>query len=185
MDNPSPTPIWGYFFFGGHWPSSRVPPIKLQEMQAKVGSTLRVVLFAVLHQLFCPYGIGIIVAAATFTVIGAFHGQAKTASYVLTGTPFFPVQIAAGLILGYCIGRFFHWPLTGWTWVVPASSLVCSMIFVPPAHGTSVWGYWFGWSGASGRAFPPLQPGLTMPLYLSEAYSLAALIGLRTRRNSE
>lgn len=154
-------------------------------MQTYVGSKLRVGLLAVLHQLFCPYGIGIIVPIITFTAVGAFHGHAKTASYVLTGTPFFPLQIAAGLIIGYCAGRFFHWPLTGWTWVLPALLLGLSIIFIRPAHGTSIWGYWFGWSGASGRAFPPLQPGLTMPVYLSAAYSIAATIGQLTMHNSE
>jgi hypothetical protein len=143
-----------------------------------------VALLAVLHQLFCPYLLMMAIGAVTFKVVGAFHGHASTASYVLTGTPFFPVQIAAGLVIGFSIGRFFDWPLARWVWVVPALLLALSMIFVSPVQLTSVWGYWFGWSGVSGRAFPSFQPCLTMPLYLSAAYSVASLIGQRMRRIS-
>lgn len=73
-------------------------------MPAQFRPALRAVLFAVLHQLFCPYVLLMIVAAATFTVIGAFHGLAKTASYFLTGTPYFPLQVVAGLVVGYFVG---------------------------------------------------------------------------------
>lgn len=154
-------------------------------MHGNTSSVGRVVLLSVLHQLFCPYALLVIIAAVTFTVLGAFHEHWTTASYVLTGTPYFPVQIAAGLIVGYCVGRFSNWPLTRWIWVFPAASLAIAMTVIPPAHGTHLLGYWFGWAGASGRIYPPLQPGFTMPLYLSAAYSFASLFGQHAQHKSE
>lgn len=83
--------------------------------------------------------------------------------------------------MGFSVGRYFDWPLTRWTWVVPVGILLASMIVVPLPNGASLFGYWFGWSGASGRVFPPLQPGITMPCYRSAAYSLFSLLGQRGR----
>jgi len=143
----------------------------------------KIVLRSVLHQFFCPYALLFITGIITFSVIWMFHGTAKTASYILTGTPYFPIQIAVGAIAGFLVARYFDWPLTRWTWVVPLGILLTSMLFVPPPHGVSLFGYWFGWSGASGRVFPPLQPGITMPFYLSVTYSLFSLLGERGRNH--
>jgi hypothetical protein len=57
----------------------------------------------------------------------------------------FPIQIAVGAITGFLAERYFDWPLTRWTWIVPLVILLASMIFVPPPHGVSLFRYWFGW----------------------------------------
>jgi len=91
-------------------------------------------------------------------------------------------EAAVGAITGLLVGRYFDWPLTRWTWIVPLVILLASMIFIPPPRGASLFGYWFGWSGASGRVFPPLQSGITMPFYLSATYSLFSILGQLWRR---
>ncbi|MFZ1940560.1 MAG: hypothetical protein WBA18_01225 [Terracidiphilus sp.] len=139
----------------------------------------KIALKSLLHQLLCPYALIIVIAGTTFLVVGLFHGTTKTASYILTGTPYFPIQIAVGAITGFLVGGHSDWPLTRWVWILPAGILLASMFIVPPPHGVSLFGYWFGWSGASGHAFPPLQPGITMPFYLSATYSLFSLLGRR------
>jgi hypothetical protein len=137
---------------------------------------------SVLHQFICPYALLITTETITFWVIGVLHGTASTASYILTGTPYYPIQIAVGAFTGLLVGRYFGWPLTRWIWVLPLTILLASMIFVPPPHGVSLFGYWFGWPGASGHVFPPLQPGITMPFYLSATYSIFSLLGELWRR---
>ena len=141
----------------------------------------KIALRSALHQLFCPYGLLVATAIITFLVVGLFHGTAKTASYILTGTPYFPIQIAVGAGTGFCVARYFDWPLTRWVWVLPLGILLGSMIVVPLPSGVSLFGYWFGWSGAPFHAFPPLQPGITMPFYLAATYSLFSLLGQRGR----
>jgi hypothetical protein len=145
----------------------------------------KVVLKSVGHQIFCPYVLLVATAFLTFSLVGAFHGTSRTASYILTGTPYFPIQICVGAISGFLVGRHTVWPITRWVWVLPAGFLLTSMIVVPTPQGSSLFGHWFGWSGASGHMFPPLQPGITMPFYLSATYSLFSLLGRRgfTRRD--
>ncbi len=147
----------------------------------------KVALKSVLHQAFCPYGLMIAAAINIFMVVGMFHGTAKTASYILTGTPYFPIQIGVGAINGYLVGRYTVWPLTRWIWIVPVGILLAYMIFDPLPQGVSLFGYWFGWSGVIGHVFPSLQTGVTGPFYLSAAYSLFSLLGERglNQRNRE
>jgi len=141
-------------------------------------------LACVAHQVLCPYALLAATAAATYSVVGMFRGTRGLAQAVLLGTTYYPAQIAVGLIAGYIVGRYFVWPLTGWTWVLPAGLLFSALVFASVPHGVSRLDYWFGWSGVVGHAFPPLQPGVTMPFYLSSAYSLAALLGARSKHCS-
>jgi hypothetical protein len=138
----------------------------------------KIALKSVLHQIFCPYLLLAATALITFEIVGIFHGTLKTAHYILTGMPYFPIQIGVGAITGYLVGRFSVWPLTRWVWIIPLGILLASMISVPPPEGISMIGYWFGWSGTPGHVpWPSLQPGITMPFYVSAAYALFSLLG--------
>jgi len=138
------------------------------------------VLKSALHQVFCPFALLFVTAIITFSLVGVFHGTLKTAHYILTGMPYFPVQVGVGAVIGFLVGRYANWPLTRWVWIMPAGILLAYMIFVPPPQGVPLFGYWFGWSGAPGHVpWPSLQPGVTMPFYMSATYSLFSLLGER------
>jgi hypothetical protein len=138
--------------------------------------------WGVAHQILSPYVLMAITALIVYTVVGMMRGTVGTVQSILFGTPYYPAQIAVGLIAGYVVGRYFAWPLTGWTWGLPGVLLLGCLAFAPVPQSISHLDYWFGWSGLPGHAVPPLQVGITMPFYLSVAYSLAALLGARDQR---
>lgn len=140
---------------------------------------LRRIATGVLHQAFCPYALAAIAAFLTFTAAGFARGAVSDATSVLTMNPFYPAQIAVGLALGYLVGRHLHWTFARWTWVVPGSVLLIVALFAPVPAGLSRVGYLFGWSGLPRQGTLPLQLAVTMPFYLSAAYSIAAWIGKR------
>jgi len=143
---------------------------------------LRRIITGVLHQAFCPYALVVVTAFLTFTAVGLIQGTAHTASSLLTMNPFYPAQVVVGLAAGYVVGRHFDWPFARWTWVVPASVLLIATVFAPVPAGLPRLGYLFGWSGVPRRGMVPLQLAVTMPFYLSAAYSLAAWKGKRDRK---
>jgi hypothetical protein len=67
-------------------------------------------------------------------------------------------------------------------WLLPAALLLAQVVFRQLPDNVSRWGYWFGWFGIVGHVYPPLQVGVTMPFYMSVAYSLAAAVTLRRRQ---
>jgi hypothetical protein len=142
---------------------------------------LRRIATGFLHQAFCPYALAAVAAASMFIGAGLARGTVSDVRSVLTMNPFYPTQIAVGLVLGYLVGRYLEWPFARWTWVVPGSILLIAAVFAPVPVGLSRLGYLFGWSGLPRQGVVSLQLAVTMPFYLSAAYSLAAWIGKQQR----
>lgn len=131
----------------------------------------------VLHQILCPYLLVIFTAFLTFTVVGVSRGTSHTASSLLTMNPFYPIQVGIGLAAGYLVGRYTKWSFARWTWVVPATILLIAIAFAPVPATISRLAYFFASSGLPKQGMVPLQTAVTMPLYLSVAYSLSAWMG--------
>jgi hypothetical protein len=117
--------------------------------------------------------LGIPVAAAFLTLSDI---TPRAAHWVLTETPFFPVQILLGLVSGFWLNRRFGHRVMLWTWTIPALVLVAAILFLPPdfssgqlTHGER----FFGWSCLpQNRCLDQLV--VTLPFYSAAAYSLGA-----------
>ena len=78
------------------------------------------------HQLLSTVGVPVLGAFLTFTV-----SPPSEARWILTETPYFPVQIALALVIGFGLPRFLrHW-LMEWVWALPFSILCVSFILTP------------------------------------------------------
>jgi hypothetical protein len=143
----------------------------------------RALLFA-LHQLLCPYGIAVICAFLTIEAASMLHSwypsiTTKTASWILTETRYFPVQIAIALLSGFANRRFSRFLFGQWMWVVPLVLLICTLVFTQLPFGESRIDDFFGWGGLAPHRRQPYELVVTMPFYVSVAYSLGALLGGR------
>jgi hypothetical protein len=142
----------------------------------------RALLFA-LHQLLCPYGLVVVSAFLTIDGASLVHSwdpaiTTKTASWILTETPYFPVQITIALLSGLAIHKFSQFPFGQWMWVLPLVLLICTIIFAQIPLGESRIDYLFGWGGLPQNRHPPsYEVAITMPFYVSVVYSLGTLLG--------
>ena len=106
---------------------------------------------------------------------------------ILTGTPYYPVQIGLGLLLGWLIGRRVPHRAMLWVWVLPFVYLTYAIIaiptlvprLIPPAYqagiGESRWKHYFGWG--CGGVHPCFdQAAITLLFYAAAAYSIGALL---------
>lgn len=123
---------------------------------------------------------------------------AHTMFWMLTGTPYYPVQIGLALSLGWLIGRRVQHRAMVWVWVLPLGYLTYALIaiptlvprFIPPMYqagiGESRFKHYFGWGcGASHPCFD--QNAITVVFYIAAAYSIGAFLARRlwvpVRRN--
>ena len=165
---------------------------------AGASQIIRGALVSVLHQFIGYFGIVILASYMTAYVFDVLRllGEpypAKTMYWILSGTPYFPVQIGLGLILGWLIGqRVRHWAMV-WVWVLPLAVLVHAIFaiptlapkWIPPAFqagiGESRWKHYFGWGcGGARPCFD--QNAFTLPFYGAAAYSIGALLARKLRK---
>ena len=150
-----------------------------------------VVLFS-LHQFIGTLGIIILAAYLTaylFDVARLFGKPFPpgTMYWILTGTPYYPVQIGLGLLLGWLIGGRVPHRAMLWVWVLPFVYLSYAIIaiptlvprLIPPAYqagiGESRWKHYFGWG--CGGVHPCFdQAAITLLFYAAAAYSIGALL---------
>lgn len=101
--------------------------------------------------------------------------------HMLMETPYFPVQIFLGLLLGFQLGRRYEHKVVLFIWIFPALTLILLVLFAP--FPPSIIGgveltkldHFFGWSCLpQNHCFE--QVGVTLPLYSAASYSLGALI---------
>jgi hypothetical protein len=144
-----------------------------------------------LHQFVATFGIAV---AAPYVLVSSFdllpNGWAPSMRFVhwlLTETPFYPVQIGAGLCFGWILSRRFRNRVMLWVWVIPLLILCYAVIAVPtltpdmtfssvlmPGSGSSL-SHYFGWGcRPENRCLDQLV--ITMPFYVSVAYSLGAFM---------
>jgi hypothetical protein len=110
----------------------------------------------------------------------------KPVYWILTETPFYPVQILLGFYSGWMLARIFKHRLGAWVWVLPTASLVCAVVFFPRMtsarsvmeESVGPLRYYFGW-GCLPKTGCLDQLWTTMPAYAAIAFSLGAPVGLR------
>jgi hypothetical protein len=89
------------------------------------------------HLVLSTFGVGVVAAPIlTYSVVLPLHQffpslGTRTVHWVLTETPYFPVQIVVGLLCGFQIGRRYRHRVMLWTWVVPALAIAVLILFVP------------------------------------------------------
>ena len=132
------------------------------------------------HQLFCPYVLIALSAFLTFMAMPLVHvwnqtASVRTAHWILTETPYYPVQITIALIAGFAIGTFRWLPFTRWMWVFPSMLLLGALVFVRLPEGQTRLSHFFGWGG-----LPQFHQGdgtvFTLPFYISVVYSATAFL---------
>ena len=85
----------------------------------------------VVHQIVGTWGIAFLAAVGLTSLFDLIPDSAswkpsmRFVHWLLTENPFYPVQIMAGLYLGWRIGRRFQHKSMLWIWVLPL--LVCAM----------------------------------------------------------
>jgi hypothetical protein len=146
------------------------------------------------HQVVGTWGIAFLAAFGLFelfdvlTAISPWKPPMRAVHWVLTENPFYPVQIVAGLYVGWLLGRRFQHKCMLWIWIFPlailayafvATNLNSSVLF----HHDSIQArlsFYFGW-GCKPRERCIVQLLITMPFYASVAYSLGAFVARTTR----
>jgi len=148
-----------------------------------------------LHLIVSTLGVILLAALSAFTLTSALHPifptiGSRTASRILTETPYFPAQIVTGLLLGFQLGRRYDHRVMLWTWVAPASLISCLILFVPLSpvvvSGVEITPiqHFFGWACLpQNHCFE--QVGFTVLLYAASAYSVGALLVRRIPRLSK
>jgi hypothetical protein len=160
------------------------------------GFLLRSVLFFLMHQVTGTLGIGFTAPYLFAESLDVFAWFGHPVSmrwfyWILTETPFFPVQIGLGLSLGWMLARRLKQRSMQWVWILPGFFLFYCIAAVPtlgvwPARSLAMqialesqnpfWHY-FGWGcRPKDRCIDQLL--ITMPFYASVAYSIGARLGL-------
>src|ERR1700688_2599328 len=88
------------------------------------------------HLIISTFGVGVTAAVLTYSVVLPLHQfipslNSRTVHWILTETPYFPVQILVGLLWGFQLGRRYQHRVMLWTWVVPAVAIAFLILFVP------------------------------------------------------
>ena len=160
--------------------------VQSEESKAKFG------LIFLAHQLFAIWVTlrsAPILTASAFNLLRLLGGRDRypTSLYlwVLVGTPYFPVQICLGALLGWLLGRHLRHREMFWVWILPFLFLCYAFATIPtftPAItppelqagiGQSRFTHYFGW-GCQPVNHCTDQEVVTSPFYASAAYSIAA-----------
>jgi hypothetical protein len=153
-------------------------------------------LMFVVHQVIVLWVVVVSAPILTASVLNFMHlfgwQHVRSAnSWVLIGTPFFPAHIVLGLSLGWLLARSLHERSMLWVWLFPSFAMIYALVAIPTLTPRSVmsgyyagvaqsrWSHYFGWGCQLGN-YCLDQTSFTSPFYASLAYSLAALIALKT-----
>lgn len=121
------------------------------------------------HQLLSTVGVLALAGLLTFIV-----SPLPRARWILTETPWFPVQIALAFFIGLVLPRFLrHW-LMQWVWVLPFLVLCVSFILTPLPLPDRFEHYFGSGCRLELRCF--VQLAVTLPFYAAASYSLAAFL---------
>ncbi len=151
----------------------------------------------VIHLVVGTIGVTFAAAVQTYSVMLFLHPffpslGSRTVHWILTETPYFPVQILGGLLCGFLLGRRYSHQVMLWIWIVPAMGIALMLLFAPlqsiivSGVEISKTEHFFGWDCLpQNHCF--YQVGLTLPFYTASAYSLGALVArtfTRSRRQA-
>lgn len=108
-------------------------------------------------------------------------------SWILSGRPYFPVQITLGILLGWVFGRHLWHRSMIWVWILPFAYLCYAVIAIPTLTpgslapefqagvGQSRFSHYFGWGcGPWNRCID--QAAVTVPFYVAAVYSIGGLL---------
>lgn len=135
------------------------------------------------HQLLSTIGTMIGTAVITFTLIALLHQwwpelTNKTASFILTGSPYFPMQVFFGFLLGWALMKRFGNQASLWVWCIPALVLIVAMIHGPMLRFDTSQPYravnYFLSSGCRAQDRCLDQIIVTLPFLTATAYSMGA-----------
>jgi hypothetical protein len=120
----------------------------------------------VMHQLIIVLGVAIIanlIIGYSFDLLRLLgHTYRMGYSYwLLTGMPFFPVQVICGLCLGWQLSRWLRHRAMLWVWVLPALMLCYGVFFR---------------TDVPARFREMYRVGYTGPVFAAGSYSLGALL---------
>lgn len=122
-----------------------------------------------IHQLLSTLGILMLAGFVTFAV-----ASSSRARWILTETPYFPVQIALAFCAGFVLRRYWRHRAMEWVWVLPFFILCVSFARMHLTLGGRLEHFF----GASCR--PELrcfdQLAVALPFYTAVSYSLAAFL---------
>jgi len=167
----------------------------MNDVSAK--SRFKSVLIFLVHQLISTAGV-LVFASFLGTLVFEILGQVglpiqmRFVHWILTETPYFPVQIGLGFLWGCLIGFRFKDKSMVWVWIVPALVLIYVVAAVRTITPdlTSVLGQSANpFSHYFGRGCQPKNRCLdqilvTMPFYSAVAYSIGGWLGRKTARRS-
>jgi hypothetical protein len=140
------------------------------------------------HLLISTFGVAVAAAVLTYSAVPPLHQlfpslNSRTIHWILTETPYFPVQIVVGLLWGFLLGRRYRHLVMLWTWVVPALAIALLILFVPlrpvVVAGTEITKieHFFG-----RKCLPQnhcFEWAFTLLLYSAAGYSLGAFLERR------
>ena len=154
-------------------------------------SKLNFILMLLMHQFVGTLGVLILAGMLTALAFEFPNPQGHAfkmhnASQVLTGTPYFPVQIVVALLLGWLISDIFGHESMLWIWVLPYAWLVYDFARLPSLVGMTFqarFSHFFGW-GCRPEYHCIDQTGVTLPFYAAVAYSIGALLARKMPMHS-
>lgn len=144
------------------------------------------------HQIIASWGIALSCGFVVNFVFDLLRWSGRplpihTFYFLLSGNPYFPVQITFGLIFGLLLGASLRRRSMSWVWVIPLAILlyafITATVILPgwtsilarPTTFASRLSHYFG-SGCKTSAHCLDQLEITMPFYTSAAYSIGVLL---------
>ncbi len=163
--------------------------MKFLTQNAGGNSRLKAVLLFVMHQIIGTWGIAAsayFFAGLWFDLLGLLGRpySMRPLHWILTETPFFPIQIALGLYSGWYLGRRLKHRSMIFVWLVPGLILGYAVVSFPAltlnlpsflvSSGDPL-SHYFGWGcQPKNRCLDQLL--VTMPFYTATAYSIGAWV---------
>jgi len=163
--------------------------MRLLSQKAGGNSPLKPVLLFVMHQFLGTWGIAMsayFFGGLWFDLLIQFGwlGSMRHLHWILTETPFFPLQIALGLYSGWYLNRRLNHRSMVWVWILPGLILCYAVVAIPTlfprltsvlAVSSNPLSHYFGW-GCRPKDGCLDQLLVTMPFYAATAYSSGAWI---------
>jgi hypothetical protein len=185
---------------GVAWPAVRPEGchMKIPSNEYAGTSRMRAVLVFGMHQIialliwFPAAAMALNIVAGWANIFGWRITQHETGN-LLTGSPYFPVQIVFGLFLGWSLGAWLQHGSMQWVWVIP-SMVLCYFVIAFPWNGPIVFkdyaylssssplSHFFGW-GCRPELRCLDQLDITLPFYCAAAYSMGAYVA-RVKRGA-
>jgi hypothetical protein len=150
------------------------------------------------HQVIGTWGVALLASFLASSILDIFRllnrpYPLNLLHRVFAYTPYFPIQVGLGCYFGWLLSRRLgHHRLMVWVWIIPGLVLcyaVATRVIAEPAFASAIFrstaiqssvSHYFGWDcRPKDRCFD--QTLVTMPFYISVAYSLGAFLG-RTHR---